>query len=564
MRLLSKPSKCFGCPLYGDGDGYVPDVLIEGSEVALMAQNPGPDEEAGRQLDNYYGRDRTYTPVPPQPLIGPTGYALKKDYLPRAGLSYDNMSRLNVLKCRATGAGGKKTNEMPKGDVLKQAVIHCTNAHLRIPSSTRLIVVHGSHALDFTQGEQLSIDAWRGYVAPMSVSLTTTAGLPVSLPVYVTQHTARLFRSPKMKPAARADFARLGKLRKGQWPAAWPVIYTAPTDTPLQTAIDMLEEVADREFLCSLDTEYHYSDDDIPGHHELTIVGVGWRHPMTGEYMGVQFDLRFMDPEQKVVVGLALTRLAALGRVVFQNMGADLPVLEHNLGIPRDSWKGAEDLMLMHSLLWCEQKHSLEYLASIRGVLPKYTHLLASDPLKKNQGDLVETLVCFESFEPDIKADSALYRIYKEQLIPLVTIHTRASEIGIPVNKTAVLPALNAEIDKMEYGMKLARAYCGWPFNMGSPGEKGHVATILYKWLGLPVQKDHKTKKATIDEDAIGKLRQKVGPAYDPEEEDRNGLSVDTVADRVARGANPVLEGRVLYAKALQSISHYLAPLVRL
>src|SRR5574342_1129534 len=101
MSCLPKPETCKSCPMYGDGMGFVPDRLVEGAEVLYLAQNPGPDEEAGRKLMAYHGRkDRVYAPVSPRPLIGPTGYSLEHELLPFAKLKPEQVSYANVLRCR--------------------------------------------------------------------------------------------------------------------------------------------------------------------------------------------------------------------------------------------------------------------------------------------------------------------------------------------------------------------------------------------------------------------------------------------------------------------------------
>ena len=83
--MLPKPPSCIGCPLYGDGLGYVPDELVPGATTLVLMQNPGEEEEA---------RGR--------PAVGKSGQAMDEKLLPRAGLTRGvNVSVANVLKCRA-------------------------------------------------------------------------------------------------------------------------------------------------------------------------------------------------------------------------------------------------------------------------------------------------------------------------------------------------------------------------------------------------------------------------------------------------------------------------------
>jgi uracil-DNA glycosylase len=164
--MIPKPTTCEGCVLYGDGEGYVPDELVTGSKVLILAQNPGGNEEAGRRLVAYEYVGRRRIPVEeacqPAPLIGATGLEMAKNYLPLAGLVRgENVSFANVLKCRQI-VGGKRTNDLPKGKVLAQAVAHCTRAHLRVPAGVELVVAMGAVSVSY-MGFPGTVSAWRGF-----------------------------------------------------------------------------------------------------------------------------------------------------------------------------------------------------------------------------------------------------------------------------------------------------------------------------------------------------------------------------------------------------------------
>src|SRR5262245_55839483 len=78
--MLPKPSECTGCPLYGDGVGWVPDEIVEDSDTMILMQNPGDDEERE-------GR----------PAVGKTGQVMDAKMLPRAGLIRGQVTVANVL-----------------------------------------------------------------------------------------------------------------------------------------------------------------------------------------------------------------------------------------------------------------------------------------------------------------------------------------------------------------------------------------------------------------------------------------------------------------------------------
>ena len=226
------------------------------------------------------------------------------------------------------------------------------------------------------------------------------------------------------------------------------------------------------------------------------------------------------------------------------------------------------DLMLLHHCLWSEQAHDLGTLASLDGQYAQLKHKMTTDLALRNWGDCLETLTVWEVYEKEAKLDPHAMQVYRGQLLKLIPIHTRASERGIPIDKAAVWDQMEREVEKLKEALYIAWAYVGYPLNLSSMGEAGQVGVLIYRVLRhngklLPSQKDTKTHKLTVDRDAIGVLRQKVGPSYDPEEEKRKGVTVAYVLQRIEEGANPLLEARMLFAQAQQVLSHYLMPLVK-
>src|SRR3972149_3452220 len=105
--MLPKPPACRGCPLYGDGQGFVPDALVEGAEVLVLGQNPGPDEERGARVTGYAeGGKATYEPCTQAPFLGKTGFELGRVYLPAGGLERGGVRLGKPPRCRR-GMGGK-------------------------------------------------------------------------------------------------------------------------------------------------------------------------------------------------------------------------------------------------------------------------------------------------------------------------------------------------------------------------------------------------------------------------------------------------------------------------
>jgi len=137
--MLKKPDACKGCPLYGDGRGYTPDDLVPGAKVLVVGQNPGGNEEAGRRIVGYNDQGQhEEVKCEPGPFLGKIGYQLNTKFLPMAGLEREDVATANILKCRLR-QGGRRTNKLPSGAVLREAVAHCTSAHFRVPDRSSAI-----------------------------------------------------------------------------------------------------------------------------------------------------------------------------------------------------------------------------------------------------------------------------------------------------------------------------------------------------------------------------------------------------------------------------------------
>lgn len=146
--MLDKPDACQSCPMYGDGKGFVPGYWPEGAILGIIAQNPGAEEEKSGM-----------------PLVGNTGRMLATVYLPLVGVDLDEVGRDNVIRCRWRPPGRKqKTNELPKGEMLSQAIGHCRQYDCT-PESVRLVVAMGVAALS-KFAPTLKQFEWRGHLLP--------------------------------------------------------------------------------------------------------------------------------------------------------------------------------------------------------------------------------------------------------------------------------------------------------------------------------------------------------------------------------------------------------------
>ena len=368
--MLPKPDGCLGCPLAGDMTGFVPDELVTDSRVFVLAQNPGRDEEADGV-----------------PMVGLSGREVNTVFLPLAGLERRrDVSIGNVLKCRLSADSGRKSNDLPVGDTLHRAVQHCTKQHLCIPDNVQLVVAHGDLAFRHTQGNIGALADWRGFIGPQTYQ---------GRPVYVTLHTASLYRDPKMRTIARIDWLKLGRYLRGEWPRAVPSRLVLRSNT---TDLRHMVRSARCAPVVALDTEY------VRDKHLLTLIGLAWQQP-DGTVTGCQ--LQWMgDPQVTSDVRTAFLQelhiLVGTTPIVMHNAFADLLTLQE-LGIRVGEFRRIEDTMLMHSQLWSELPHTLEFVASTHGNYNKMKQLRDTDQLLYNWGDCIETLAIYDNLRKELE-----------------------------------------------------------------------------------------------------------------------------------------------------------------
>jgi hypothetical protein len=188
-------------------------------------------------------------------------------------------------------------------------------------------------------------------------------------------------------------------------------------------------------------------------------------------------------------------------------------------------------------------------------------HLPTTDP-DRNWGDTVVTGYVWEMLRKELERDPDSMRVYREQSLALTPhIYKRESK-GLRVNAARVAPAIEMYQAKIDEAERLAQAYCGFDVNLGSSAQLGYW---LYDVEQLQTQrsKNKKTKAArSVDKDAIASLRANVC-AFDGDYEANNSVTQEYVEQRLKDGAHPLLEAKVLFGEAEQTLSHYLNPLIK-
>lgn len=546
--MLPKPNDCIGCPLYGDGQGFVPDRIPEKAEVVFLLQNPGENEENGRRIVSYDGPGSPVTePCEPQPVIGPTGYQLRTTFLPLAGLDFEEVGRANVLRCRMQDASGERSNNMPTGEIGRQAVEHCTRAYLRVPPSVRLIVAQGAHSWRLLGGPQ-PLENWRGFLMPEQYGSALVHGTePRPWPVLATVHLADLRHRPKLDLPTRKDFVKIRSILDGSWPRPMPPRLDANTCT-YDEMLAWFTATGQAPFMV-VDTEY---DPDtkalaliglgIPG-HSTPVIQYHWYKDSTQG--GRRTDFLYW-----------LRETVRFKTTVFQNVLADLPVLRTTCNMDWSDYARIEDTMQAHAVLWCELPHTLEFQASMDGQYPKVKHLAGIDLDLYNEGDVLETISVWEARLAEFSRDPASRRVYDTQMKVLRHLD-RSMQVGLAVDAEKVPPAITKYRERVEAGEAMARAYCGWPLNLRSDEQ---LKVWLYEMEKMSVQKHPETKEVTTNADAIATLRNRYLP-FDAREEEQS-MSAEYAARRIEQGAHPLLEAQVLHAHADHVLGHYLMPLV--
>lgn len=531
--MLLKPKACEPCPAYANGLGFCPDEIVPGASVSIVLQGPGKHEEAKGI-----------------PAIGDTGEVLNKHYLPKAGLERGKVNVMNIIKCRWT-VDGRKTDLLPTGDTLRTMVNHCTQAYLRVPRETKLIIAQGSLAFNYfsrgkikdQDGDPATVTQWRGYLLPEQYQ---------GVPVYSTVHIADIFRDPKQAWIAEQDWRKVPSILSGEWPQPLPEWLGYPYRTSDIGMVHAWMDVASKRAKeIIIDTEYRGPI--------LDMIGMGY----LDESGPTILQIEWQDGIPKGDIAHHLRNLVSHKPVVFQNFAADMPILRGSLGISYQRYFKVHDTMLAHSRLWCELPHTLEFLGSIYSPYNKNKHLALVDPYRYNVGDVVDTIWAWEALKKGLQVDSGARYIYEKLTLPLIPTLLESKEFGLATNRERLHAAIPEYRQIIRQSLDLGMVATGWPINLGSSDQMQHY---LYQERRYDIQIKRKTKQPTADQDAIAKLRVLVGPAPDEKKEltlDLEDAKHESALARVALGADPILEARVLYADAQHTLDNYAYGLLR-
>lgn len=463
MPPVLKPPACRGCPFEHRSKYWVEDEIVPDSEVVILSQNPGVDEEAGRRLIAYEGKHRVYETSNPAPLIGVTGYDLGRKYLPLTGLERGrNVSLANPIRCRPEGA-----NELPPvtSVEVRKAIEHCQFHYYKPPPSTRLVIAEGVYALYAATGEDGSgspghkisrgIDGWRGWVLPWSPPprpkvIQTDVYRPSGVVVLPTYHLAYLYRAPWYTPVSQRDWSKVQAILKGEWPEVFPEVWASPPVAwPSKFAFD---------------TEFY----------ENTLVRYSLAYRRRSIETGAHEAFLWVVEREVHSVPDSLPPRAT---VIFHQVEADLDYLGR-LWAPHSVQVDIEDTMYLHAVLHADLDHTLDFLGSIYARTNRWKHLLKTNPRVYAGGDALGTWDAFVAMSQELERDPRVGKVYREYQLPLATIIHKARTYGLRVIPERVTQALQSMEESQREVVLRAQAHVGWPLNLASSQQVGHE---LYK-----------------------------------------------------------------------------------
>ena len=426
----------------------MPGEYRDGARVLIMGQAPGAEEEA-------QGR----------PFVGPTG-EMMNSYLHRAGLTRDDCSFDNAIRCRWRGSN----NLPPVGEtVIRDAIDHCARAHGRIPRGTELVVTQGDYACLAATGDGSST-TWRGWLVPH----VNGAGhghhlqepwvpVPGSLAVLPTVHLARLFHEPALGPATRMDWAKIPRILTGTWPRRPPRFRYEPVTWPQRFAFD---------------TEY------VP-----PVYGAS---PLSAKLLRWSLSWGLEDGETTVVeAGEApepWVNPLPPATVITQYAPADVHHLARLVGLTRDNLYRTvklEDTVIKHSVLYPDMEHNLDFLGSLFSSMNRWKHLreVPGAELLYAGCDALGTLEVDNALERELNGDPRSRWLYENVDRPAIEDFVEAQYRGIWVDhRRAGELVRELALEASEAGA-WATAAVGWPINLASADQVGH---LLYNYFGMP------------------------------------------------------------------------------
>lgn len=482
---VPKNTYCVGCPFEHKGKYMVPDKINPQSEVMLIAQNPGLQEERGQKIVKYEWSGGKRWPimedVPAQPLIGSTGHMIATQLWKhvQAGVKFEDVSLANVIKCRPDN---KNTLPPIEQRDTRLAIMHCTQHQMHIPPAVKYILALGQVSLWYTT-RQKSVEDWRGYALPFRLDHDHVMAKPRPVDFYFDHTDARWHTTPIVMPtfhpaslfkgqfdgddsgqsggnkrffhAIHHDFMKFGQLIRGEWPLPLPAIQhnQVPDIWPTYAAFD---------------TEYNPDDYKV----------YMWSLADTAGALYVIDDPRIVSKR----IGADSTKLVTL---IEQNLLADvrhLPLLMDTSKI-----KVIEDTMFAHSVLWTGEPHDLSYILSMYGQFNRHKHLgNIYEPDDIHDIDILYAGLdayttlhhAWKGMLTEFKQDQRSWEVYRKYRLPLAYLIGNSEAKGIKVDRQRLQYIEELFVQEIATLQDAARQLTNDEyFNLGSSYQ---VADVIY------------------------------------------------------------------------------------
>ena len=522
---MHKPPLCQQCPMYGNGDGYVPDEIRDG-ELFVMLGSPD-----------------TQDILEARPATGGYEQALDTLYIPMTGLTRgENISIGHVIKCgwknpytgtighllpSQTGMGGGKDAKKQGIITEKHAADYCLNAHTLVPPHVKVIIACGDLPWS-SLGQSGTVDTWRGFTGEKKWR---------GLPVFATFSPSQTKHQPRMSIPVLHDWKRVKEVLNGNWPQPVPARTTCPAPRM---------EAPDTTYCITLDTEFTRNT------YEMTLLGIAYWNK---EGVCLGGDQIWAKQIELGMFKERLRRVISKYPTVMHNAIADLTCLNVSYGIQPADYVKVEDTIQLHALWQSEWPHDLGFLESMFSPHPKMKHLSGEAHALYNWGDCLSTGYAFFGMMKTMAKDPLSLHVYETQNLPLITVRYQAKQRGIPLDRmflSELSKTLKARIDVAQL---IAEGFTGFPINVGSDVQVGQWLMKIEK-MKLKVKRG--ATRETVDKDMVASLRRHYYD-FDPDAE-RGGIDEETVYANIDAGAHPLLEARAMYQSAATLYATWILP----
>lgn len=489
---------------------YVPSIIVPGSRIFGVAEAPGENEEIYKK-----------------PLVGSAGHILN-GMLSEAGLNRQDLSLGNVLRFRPAGNVlenfvetrkrlAQQKSMLPYGDryVLPWCKEHIESLYAEIESvQPNVIVAMGNLSLWALTGES-GVSNWRASSLPAKRILPNGCFAPFLrkdgqpfkvIPIYHPAYIARVWSDRQITVQ---DLRRV--LNESRYPEIRTLDYSFEISPTFSTCMDHIRFLHDRvqrglvEISADIETRTR----------QIVCLGLAWsrREAICIPFWRPGEHCDYFSAEEEFAVVSALRGLMGQRTdafVIGQNFVYDSQYFGRNWGwLPRLQF----DTMVAQHTMFPGTPKGLDYLASIYCEYYRYWKSDGKEWDAKgditqlwryNCEDVVRTLEVKEGQAPAIAALGRTAQVEFQQKLARAVI--RMTMRGVRSNQT-----LRAEMKRELHAagdnrQQFVERVLQQSINLSSPKQ---MHTLFYEDFKLPPVLHRKTRKPTLDEEAMHQLAAK-------------------------------------------------------